>query len=135
MNKSVLEEYISDSENMRAFQQERAIYEVTELIEGAMAESRVTRSQLANLLGRSKGWVTQLLDGQGNKTVRTVADVLAVLSREVHFSAPPIEIIPRPSSVIKIAEGTGKWLWIDEEEPQELWAAQDVPARQHESAG
>ncbi|MCI0421076.1 MAG: hypothetical protein L0312_17925, partial [Acidobacteria bacterium] len=57
-----------------------------------MKEEGVTRSALAKRLGRSKGWVTQLLDGQANKTIRTVADVFAVLGREYRSFQRPIQI-------------------------------------------
>jgi hypothetical protein len=98
---TLVEQYVSDPENMRAFQQELAIYHVTELIEQVMSEVGVSRAELAKLLGRSKAWVTQLLDGEGNKTIRTVADALAVLGREFRGSAPRIGVGAQP-----VAEST-----------------------------
>ncbi len=92
MTKTLVEQYVEDPIHMRLFQQERAIYEVAELIESVMKEEGVTRSALAKRLGRSKGWVTQLLDGQANKTIRTVADVFAVLGREYRSFQRPIQI-------------------------------------------
>jgi len=93
VTKTLVEQYVEESqENMRLFQQERAVLEVTMLIERVMAEQGVTRSQLAAKLGRSKGWITQLLDQDRNKTIRTVADVLAVLGREFASSQRPIQI-------------------------------------------
>jgi transcriptional regulator with XRE-family HTH domain len=58
---------------------ERAIVRVTKQLEEAMEARGVSRSELATMLGRSKGWVTQLLDGENNKTIRTIAYVFAVL--------------------------------------------------------
>jgi transcriptional regulator with XRE-family HTH domain len=92
MTKTLVEKYVEDPEHMRLFQQERAIYEVTELIESVLAEQGVSRSQLAAKLGQSKGWVTQLLDGEKNKTIRTVADVFAVLGREFCAFQRPIQV-------------------------------------------
>jgi len=43
-------------------------------------------------MGQSKGWITQLLDGEKNKTIRTVADVFAVLGREFCGFQRPIQI-------------------------------------------
>jgi hypothetical protein len=94
MTKTLVEKYVEDPEHMRLFQQERAIYEVTELLESLMAELEVTRAELAARLGKSRGWVTQLLDGEANKTIRTVADVFAVLGYEYHSSYRPIQIGP-----------------------------------------
>jgi transcriptional regulator with XRE-family HTH domain len=82
MKKTLVEEYVEAPVHMRLFQQERAIYEVTELLEDAMRQLGITRSELAAKLGKSKGWVTQLLDGEGNKTIRTIADAFAVLGLE-----------------------------------------------------
>jgi transcriptional regulator with XRE-family HTH domain len=92
MTKTLVEQYVEDPMHMRVFQQERALYEVTDLIERVMAEQGITRSQLAAKLGRTKGWVTQLLDGDRNKTIRTVADVFAVLGREFCAFQRPIQI-------------------------------------------
>ena len=92
MTKSLVEQYVADPQHMREYQQERAIYEVTELLETEMDVQGVSRSQLAKKLGRSKSWVTQLLDGDKNKTIRTLADVFAVLGCEYRSFTQPIQI-------------------------------------------
>ncbi len=92
MTKTLVEQYVENPVHMRLFQQERAIYEATELLEDVMRETGVTRTELAKRLGKSKGWVTQLLDGEANKTIRTIADAFAVLGREYHSSQRPIQI-------------------------------------------
>ena len=92
MTKSLVEQYVEDPKNMRAYQQERAIYEVTELLESLMADLGVTRAELAKRLGKTRGWVTQLLDGDANKTIRTVADAFAVLGHEFRSYSRPIQI-------------------------------------------
>ncbi len=92
MKKTLVEKYVEDPIHMRLYQQERAIYEVTELLESLMEEVGVSRSELARRLGKSKGWVTQLLDGEANKTIRTVADAFAVLGREYRSFQSPIHI-------------------------------------------
>ena len=109
--KSLVEQLVSDPHNMRVFQQERAIYEVTDLIETAMEQAGVSRTQLAKMLGKSKSWVTQLLDGEGNKTFRTVADILAVLGFELHVSFAQICIgqkSPRDSEQIEVTKSKPK---------------------------
>src|SRR5438876_847735 len=100
MVKTLVEQYVESPAHMRLFQQERAIYEVTELIESVMEADGVSRAELARKLGRSKGWVTQLLDGEANKTIRTVTDVLAVLGREYHSFERPIQIGSRATPCI-----------------------------------
>jgi transcriptional regulator with XRE-family HTH domain len=105
MTKTLVEEFVANPENMRLFQQERAIYEVTEVLEALMSELGVSRSELARRLGKTKGWVTQLLDGEANKTVRTVADAFAVLGYEYRSFHRPIQIGKKRSAD---AVGTGK---------------------------
>ncbi len=92
MKKTLVEQYVENPVHMRLFQQERAIYEVTELLENLMRETGVTRTELARRLGRTKGWVTQLLDEEANKTIRTVADAFAVLGREYRSFYCPIRV-------------------------------------------
>jgi transcriptional regulator with XRE-family HTH domain len=76
-------------EGRRLLQQERTILDLTELICAVMEEQKVSRSDLARLLGKTKGYVTQLLDGRTNMTLRTMSDVFAVLGRELKFRAVP----------------------------------------------
>jgi len=83
---------------MRLYQQERAIYEVTELLESLLGKLGLNRAQFAKRLGKSRGWVTQLLDGEANKTIRTVADAFAVLGMDIHSSYQPIQIGRKASS-------------------------------------
>jgi transcriptional regulator with XRE-family HTH domain len=92
MSKTLVEKYVEDAEHMRLFQQERSIYEVTAMLESLLEQQGVNRTELARRLGRTKGWVTQLLDGEGNKTIRTVADVCAVLGQEFCSFHRPIRI-------------------------------------------
>jgi transcriptional regulator with XRE-family HTH domain len=92
MNKTIVEKYVEDPQQMRAYQQERAIVEVTDLLEVTLEQKGITRSEFAKLLGRTKGWVTQLLDGEGNKTIRTLADAFAVLGLEYKSDCKDIGI-------------------------------------------
>jgi hypothetical protein len=68
MSKTLVEKYVEEMDHMRLFQQERSIYEVTAMLESLLEEQGVSRAELAKRLGRTKGWVTQLLDGDANKT-------------------------------------------------------------------
>ncbi len=110
--KTHIEQYVEDPQRMRQFQQERAILNVTVLIEKVMDQEGVTRAELAKRLGRSRGWVTQLLDGEANKTVGTIADILAVLGREFRPTAPRIHVGPTAVKELKkegLAAQHGQW--------------------------
>lgn len=58
---------------------EEFILEVTEVLCKIMRDKDISRKQLADLLGKSKGDVSQLLNGERNLTLRTVADIMHVL--------------------------------------------------------
>lgn len=92
MKKTLVEKFVENPLYMRLFQQERAIFDVTNQLESAMEECGVTRAQLAELLGKSRGWVTQLLDGEANKTIRTIADAFSVLGQEFRSFYQPIRV-------------------------------------------
>ena len=55
-----------------------------------MAAQNVSKADLARRLNKSRAWVTQLLSGKANMTVRTLAEVVYTLDAEVklHTQAP-----------------------------------------------
>ena len=57
--------------------------EVTETICELLEKEKISRKELADRLGKSKGFVSQLLNGGRNLTLRTVADILHVLGYKV----------------------------------------------------
>ena len=90
MPRTMVEEFTSTPEGMAAYERERAILEVTILIRRILKEENLTKSDLASRMGRSKSYVTQLLDGRANMTVRTIADVMTALGRSLHFAEGPL---------------------------------------------
>lgn len=106
---TLTERLTSTAEGMKLWQQERAIFETTERICELMQWHGVTKSEMAKRLGVSKGYITQLLDGTSNMTIRTISDVYLALGREFHPSDSPLvshhEI---PPAVIRLND-----LWED----------------------
>lgn len=103
MMATLTERLTSTPEGMRLFQQERAIQEITEIICEIMDEEEVSRSSLADRLGKTKGYVTQLLDGRANMTIRTISDVFTALNRAVHFQEGPLRAtVGAPSIILKV---------------------------------
>ncbi len=70
-------------EGLKVWQQERVILELTELICEIMEGKGVSRAELAKMLGKTKGYISQMLDGTTNFTVRTISDVFTVLGYEL----------------------------------------------------
>ena len=81
MPKNLTDRLERSPKEKRLLEQERLILEVTELICGIMEEERISRSELAKRLQKSKGHVSQLLDGSRNMTLRTLAEILSALGR------------------------------------------------------
>ena len=99
---TLTEKLTKTADGMRLYQQERAILEVTELVCQLMDEQDVSRSELATRLDRTKGYITQLLDGRANMTVRTISDVFTALDRAVHFQEGPLRATVSPTPTISL---------------------------------
>jgi transcriptional regulator with XRE-family HTH domain len=74
----------------RLVAEERLILEATELISERMETAGVTRAELAERIGTTRSHVTQLLAGNRNMTLRTLADVGFALGFEVRLAAVPV---------------------------------------------
>lgn len=70
----------------RLLRQERLILDVTEALTEALDNSGMTRAELAERLGRTPGFVSQVLGGGRNLTLRTIADIAAALSHRPSFA-------------------------------------------------
>lgn len=95
---SLESEIVSQDEGQRIWNQEQAVFDVTELICGIMNEQNVTRAELATKLGKSRPYITQLLDGATNMTIRTVADVLGALGYKLNVTAESLH----PPAVVQV---------------------------------
>ena len=87
--------------------QERLILDVTELLTEALGNSGVTRADLARRLGRTPGFVSQVLGGGRNLTLRTIADIAEALALR-----PSFELTTDREAVANSAEWTHRsWHW------------------------
>jgi transcriptional regulator with XRE-family HTH domain len=80
---------MEDPEFRRLLTIEALVAEASEMIARLMAEQNVSKADLARRLNKSRAWVTQLLSGKANMTVRTLADVAYALDTEVKLHAQP----------------------------------------------
>ncbi len=62
---------------------ERLIFNVTEDILLAMQDAGVTQSELAKRMGKSRAFVSQILDGTRNMTLKTLSDINFILGTEL----------------------------------------------------
>lgn len=68
-----------NAEFKRLVRREELILDVTETLTGALKEGKMNRSQLADKLGRTRGFVSQLFAGGRNLTLGTISDVALAL--------------------------------------------------------
>jgi len=78
-------------DNAKLVAQEVLITELTEAIWAAMEQSGVKKSELAKRMGATKGYVSQVLNGTRNMTLRTLSDICFALGRKPNFA---IEVPP-----------------------------------------
>lgn len=102
MTKSLIEQNAEKSNTLQLLQQERLIIEVAHLISKAMEEKQIKRSQLAKMLGKSKGWVTQILHADANLTTRTIADIFTVMGERLILFKQSISEDEKPLRCVKI---------------------------------
>lgn len=88
--KSTYASYVERPEKRRIFEQERLILDATELLSRVMEIRGTRRAELAEKLGRSKAYVTQMLRGNQNLTLRTLADIFCVLEYRLLMVADPL---------------------------------------------
>lgn len=86
-NLSAHEKFLQDPEKRKIFEQERLMVDATELLTFAMDLRGAKRHELAQKLGRSKAYITQMLRGTQNLTLRTLADVFHALNCRILIAA------------------------------------------------
>jgi transcriptional regulator with XRE-family HTH domain len=97
--KTLMDQYLEDPEFARLMAQEDLIMEVTETLCELLEKENTSRKELAERLGKTKGFVSQLLNGGRNLTLRTVADILHVLGYKVSLVPQKLEIQQRQQQV------------------------------------
>lgn len=80
MAKDLFSAWVEDKENEKFFYQENFILEISELIQDELDSKNFTRKDLAEKLGRSKAYVSQILSGSRNLTLRTLSDICYALN-------------------------------------------------------
>lgn len=77
----------NEPDEKRLYEQEKLLFDATELISKLMERENISRSALAERLGKSKAYVTQVLRGQANMTLRTLADLMHAMGYSIKLAA------------------------------------------------
>jgi len=92
MAKTFIEKLMSDDEGRKLYFREDLIFEITEEICKVMEEKGISKAELSRLAGVSKSNITQLLSGDHNMRLTTVADLLYALDSKMAVSTVPLDI-------------------------------------------
>jgi transcriptional regulator with XRE-family HTH domain len=96
--------------NAKRVAQELLITEVTEAIWEAMEHADITKSELASRMGATKGYVSQVLNGARNMTLRTLSDICFALGRKplLRVQAQPQQRAWETGTIGSVAIGPAK---------------------------
>jgi transcriptional regulator with XRE-family HTH domain len=96
--------------NAKLVAQELLITEVTEAIWEAMEHADITKSELASRMGATKGYVSQVLNGARNMTLRTLSDICFALGRKplLRVQAQPQQRAWETGTIGRVAIGPAK---------------------------
>jgi transcriptional regulator with XRE-family HTH domain len=94
----------SSVQNRRLLRQEELILKAATALSELLERQGITKVELAKRLGRTKGFVTQILAGDKNLTLRTIADVADALGHSVDVAvanlatghAVDVRLVKRP---------------------------------------
>ncbi len=92
MAETFIQKLMSDEEGRKLYFREDLIFEITETICKVMDEKGINKTKLSKLAGVSKSNITQLLSGDHNMRLTTVADLLYALDSKLAVSAVPLDI-------------------------------------------
>jgi antitoxin component HigA of HigAB toxin-antitoxin module len=92
VNKSALEAFAADHASGKLFEEENLLVSVTELLTEVMETCGIKRAELAKRIGKSKAFVTQVLRGNQNMTLRTLSDLFYALDARLQVRATPLHV-------------------------------------------
>ena len=94
--------------SLREYAEERAILAAARIAETAMNDAHVSRGMLAERLGASKAFVSQILNGSRNMTMRTLGSILWACGQELQdvfvrpFGYVPGAALPNMASLLPL---------------------------------
>ncbi len=84
-----LESYIEQNQYNIDYQTELSVIDLNEKIIAKMEELKINRVELANRLGVSKAFVTKLLNGNPNMTIKTIISIALALDCQLYQDIYP----------------------------------------------
>jgi len=99
---------------------EAALYDFTETVCQLMEEADMSRSELAQKLDVSPAYITKLLRGDANVTIKTMVRLARVFGREVQIALPAQAAGQGRVSATVLPNSAGTWPFrLPKQEPRE----------------
>lgn len=108
MRDPLREQVLSAEGGQFTWQQERVLLEVSELACELLEEEGLSRVDLADRLGKGRSFVTQILQGTRNLTLRTMSDIFTALGYAFHPSVKRIDSVGSPVRTCIIEDSVAK---------------------------
>lgn len=115
-NEGWLDRQTQDEESRRLYEQERLVAWIGEHLATSLEEAGMTRAELARKLGTSRAYVTRVLQGSSNLTLRSLSDLAWAAGsrvtigfeplRDGNFISCPVTVYSFPPVLVKNEEQT-----------------------------
>lgn len=112
MEKTIIERKKGNPEYRRLFQQEKLLLEAQALIVEAMDAAEISRAELARRMNVTRGYITQVLSGKNNPTLRSFADFMTVLNAEAVLSNRALAHVHAVQRVWRVYDGDKQTLHV-----------------------
>ena len=90
MKNDIVPELENDKEAQKLYEEEGLVLAVTEAICERMQKQGIKRVDLAKKMGVDKSYITNLLNGSSNMTLKTISDVLFCLDSKARILVEPL---------------------------------------------
>jgi len=107
MAQNFIQKLMSDDEGRKLYFREDLIFEITEAICKIMKERQISKADLSRLTGVSKSNISQLLRGDQNMRLTTVADLLYAVGSKLQVAAVPIDT----DKILEMVTSSGQEQW------------------------
>jgi transcriptional regulator with XRE-family HTH domain len=107
MSESWSEAQLAQYNDHKELERDYVILNASELIASVLKERGITRSELAKLIGKTKGYITQILSGTTNMTIGTLSDILFSMGSGLELNRKPVET--RRSDDIGCVDDVVEW--------------------------
>ena len=101
MTEITFKQMLAEAQRMPEYWEEGAVLDFTEALFIAMEEQGVTRAELARRLGTSQAYITRVLGGHANFTLKSMSKLALALGLQLEVGLGPQRL---PSAAAKAEE-------------------------------